>query len=132
MESVVQEGPDAVGDLRLAALYEQKGRFGDTGLLFDEFLQKSNQSAAIMNDQAYLYAEHRTDPDSLEQAANLAAMALARDPANPAFMDTSAWVAYKRGNLDAAWYRIQSSLALKPQVGTCQFSCRRYSSCKGG
>jgi tetratricopeptide (TPR) repeat protein len=121
MELLYRKEPTPSVILSLAVLYEQKGRLGDTSLLFDEFLQKSNQSPAIMNDQAYLYAEHRTDPDDLEKAANLASMALAREPANPAFIDTSAWVAYKRGNLDAAWYGIQSSLALKPHVGLANF-----------
>jgi tetratricopeptide (TPR) repeat protein len=104
--------------LSLAMLYELKGRVDDASRLLDELLRKSGGSPSVMNDLAYLYAEYRTDPRDLEKAANLAAQAIVRQPDNPAFLDTAAWVSYKQGDRDAAWYRIQTALSLRPDLGT--------------
>jgi tetratricopeptide (TPR) repeat protein len=104
--------------LSLAMLYEQKGRTEDASRLLGELLSKSEGAPAVMNDLAYLYAEYRTDPKDLEKAASLAAQAIAKQPDNPAFLDTAAWVSFKQHDLDAAWYRIKSALNLRPDAGT--------------
>ena len=131
MEHVYAKQPTPAAIMNLAVLYEQKGRFSEAGSLFDELLQKSNQSPTIMNDLAYLYADHRSDPGDLEKAANLAAQALAKDPQNPAIMDTAAWVAYRQGNLEKAWFNIQSALAMKPEVGPINYHAALIAQAKG-
>ncbi|HYA42512.1 MAG TPA: tetratricopeptide repeat protein [Syntrophobacteraceae bacterium] len=104
--------------LALAMLYEQKGRVDDASRVLDEMLRKSGGSPSAMNDLAYLYAEYRTDPKDLEKAASLAAQALAKQPDNPAFLDTAAWVSFKRNDIDSAWTRIKQALNLQPDAGS--------------
>jgi len=118
MEKMYGINPSPSNALSLAMLYEQKGRVEDASRLLDELLSKSGGAPAVMNDLAYLYAEYRTDPKDLEKAANLAAQAIAKQPDNPSFLDTAAWVSFKRNDLDAAWYRIKSALNLKPDAGS--------------
>src|SRR5208337_506459 len=118
MEKIYRTNSSPSNALSLAMLYEAKGRVDDASRLLDELLLKSGGSPSVMNDLAYLYAEYRTDPRDLEKAANLAAQVIARQPDNPAFLDTAAWVSFKQGDLDAAWYRIQTALSLRPDAGT--------------
>ena len=117
MEKMYHINSSPSNAISLAMLYEQKGRVDDASRLLDELLSKSGGSPSVMNDLAYLYAEYRTDPGDLEKAANLAAQVIAKQPDNPAFMDTAAWVSFKQGDLDAAWYRIQTALSLRPDGG---------------
>jgi tetratricopeptide (TPR) repeat protein len=118
MEKMYSINSSPSNALSLAMLYEQKGRVDDASRLLDELLSKSQGSPSVMNDLAYLYAEFRTDPKDLEKAANLAAQAIAKQPDNAAFLDTAAWVAFKQGQFDAAWYRIKSALDLRPDAGS--------------
>ncbi len=117
MEKMYRTNSSPSNAISLAMLYEQKGRVEDASRLLDELLSKSGGSPSVMNDLAYLYAEYRTDPKDLEKAANLAAQVIAKQPDNPAFMDTAAWVSFKQGDLDSAWSRIQTALALRPDAG---------------
>jgi predicted Zn-dependent protease len=98
-------------------LYEHAGRFEDAIRVSNELVAKSAGGPELMNNLAYLYAEHPTDAQALPKAADLAAKALAKQPQNPFFLDTTAWIAYKRGELDAAWYNIQSALSRAPAEG---------------
>ncbi len=84
-----------------------------------------------MNDLAYLYAEYRTDPKDLEKAANLAAQVIAKQPDNPAFMDTAAWVSFKQGDLDTAWFRIQTALSLSPDAGSLNLHAAMIAKTRG-
>ncbi len=118
MEKMYSINSSPSNALSLAMLYQQKGRVEDATRLLDELLSKSGGAPGVMNDLAYLYAEYRTDPKDLEKAANLATQALAKQPDNPAFLDTAAWVSFKQNDLDAAWYRIKSALNLSPNAGS--------------
>jgi predicted Zn-dependent protease len=118
MEKMYAINASPANAISLAMLYEQKGRIEDASRLLDQLLARSQGTPAVMNDLAYLYAEYRTDPKDLEKAASLAAQALAKQPDNPAFLDTAAWVSFKRNDLDAAWYRIRSALNLSPNAGS--------------
>jgi len=131
MEKMYHISSSPSNGLSLAMLYEQQGRFDEAGKLLDELLRKSGGSPSVMNDLAYLYAEYRTDPKDLEKAANLAAQAIARQPDNPAFLDTAAWVAFKQGDIEAAWYRIQTALSSHPDTGSLNFHAAIIAKTKG-
>ncbi|SPF36270.1 hypothetical protein SBDP1_1470006 [Syntrophobacter sp. SbD1] len=131
MEKLYSINSSTSNALSLAMLYEQKGRVDDASRLLDELLSKSAGSPSVMNDLAYLYAEYRTDPKDLEKAANLAAQALAGQPDNPAFQDTAAWVSFKQGDLDTAWYRIKSALAINPDGGSLNLHAAMIADKKG-
>lgn len=118
MEKMYSLNSSPSNALSLAMLYEQKGRIDDASRLLDDMLRRAGEAPSVMNDLAYMYAEYRSDPKDLEKAAGLAAQAIARQPDNPSFLDTAAWVSFKQGNLDSAWYRIQSALSLNPDAGS--------------
>lgn len=130
-EKLCHIDPSPSNTMTLAMLYEQKGRADDANRLLDELLHKSAGSPSAMNDLAYLYAEYRTDPKDLEKAANLAAQAIAKQPDNPAFQDTAAWVSFKQGDLDAASYRIQTALSLRPDAGQFNLHAAMIAKTKG-
>ena len=102
---------------QLAMLYERAGRYEDAIRVCGELVGKSVGGPELMNNLAYLYAEHGTDAQALQKATDLMAKALARQPENPSFLDTAAWVAYMRGELDTSWYKMQSALARAPAEG---------------
>jgi tetratricopeptide (TPR) repeat protein len=103
--------------MQLAMLYEFGGRYDDAIRVYRELLKEADQSAVLLNNLAYLYAEHATDKNTLAEASKLSAQALAQEPENPNILDTAAWLAYKQGELDAAWKNIQDALARAPQAG---------------
>jgi tetratricopeptide (TPR) repeat protein len=117
--------------ISLAMLYEQKGRADDARHLLDDVLQKSGGSPSVMNDLAFLYAEYRSDPKDLEKAAGLVGQALAKQPDNPSFLDTAAWVSFKRHDLESAWYRIKSALELRPDAGSLNFHAAMIANGRG-
>jgi tetratricopeptide (TPR) repeat protein len=117
MEQMYQKRPSPSVAMSLAMFYEQKGRVEDATRLLNEVLEKFGQSPVVENDLAYLYAEYMTGSNELDKAAKLAAQALARQPKNAVFMDTAAWIAYKQGNFDTAWTRIQGALEVEPDIG---------------
>ncbi len=131
MEKMYRISSSPSNGLSLAMLYEQKGRVDDASRLLDELLRNSGGSPSVMNDLAYLYAEYRTDPGDLGKAANLAAQAIAKQPDNPAFLDTSAWVSFKQGDIDAAWYRIQTALSLRPDAGSLNLHAAMIAKTRG-
>ncbi|MHC1729286.1 MAG: tetratricopeptide repeat protein [Syntrophobacteraceae bacterium] len=131
LEQAYGKDPAPGTAMSLAMLYEQKGRIDDASRLFEEILRKHGQSPVVMNDLAYLYAEHRTKPGDLEKASNLAAQAVAKEPENPLYLDTAAWVAFKQGNLEAAWYRIQTALTIRPDFGVSNLHAAEIAKAKG-
>ena len=92
-------------------------RYEDAIRVYRELLKEAGQSAALLNNLAYLYAEHATDKNTLAEAGKLSAQALAQEPENPALLDTAAWLAYKQGDLEGAWKNIQDALVRAPQAG---------------
>jgi tetratricopeptide (TPR) repeat protein len=131
MEKMYSTNSSPSNAISLAMLYEAKGRVDDASRLLDEVLSKSGGSPSVMNDLAYLYAEYRTDPKDLAKAANLAAQVIAKQPDNPAFLDTAAWVSFKQGDLVAAWYRIQNALSLRPDAGPLNLHAAMIAKTKG-
>jgi len=131
MEKMYQIDPSPSNTLSLAMFYEQKGRASDAGRILDQLLNKSGKNPSVMNDLAYLYAEYAADPRDLEKAADLSAQAIGRQPDNAAFLDTSAWVSFKQGDLNAAWYRILSALALRPEIGSLNFHAAVIANARG-
>ena len=103
--------------MQLAMLYDFAGRPDDAIRVYRELLKEASQAPSLLNNLAYLFAEHRTDKDTLAEASKLAAQALAQEPENPSLLDTAAWVAYKQGDYEAAWKYAQDSLVRAPEAG---------------
>lgn len=131
MEEIYRKNPTPAVVMNLAVLYENRGRRDEATRLFDEVIQKSNRAPSVLNDLAYLFAETRQDAKDLARAAEMAAQALAREPENPAIKDTVAWVAFKQGNLDAAWFHLQEALVKQPDVGILNLHAAIVAKAKG-
>ncbi len=101
--------------MQLAMLYDLGGRYDDAIRVYQELLKEANQSPAILNNLAYLYAEHASDRNMLAEGSKLMVQALAQEPENPNLLDTSAWLAYRQGDLDGAWRYVQDAQARSPQ-----------------
>ena len=114
IEEAYRHDPNLPVMMRRAILHEQQGQYEKAMKSYEEILQKHGNAPAVLNNLAYLYAERKTDPADLEKASKMAAQAIAQQPDNPSFQDTAAWVAFKQGKLDVAWYHLQNSLALAP------------------
>lgn len=103
--------------MQLAILYDFAKRPDDAIRVYQELLKEVGQSPALLNNLAYLYAEHRTDKETLAEAGKLAAQALAQEPENPSLLDTAAWLAYRQGDYEAAWKYAQDALGRAPETG---------------
>lgn len=114
VEKAYGQQPTAAMGAHLAMLFEGEGRFDDSIRIYEEALTRSRNNPLLLNNLAYLLADRSTDPKVLERAAEMAARAVTAVPENPNFLDTVAWVAFKRGQLDLAWGQILASLALAP------------------
>ncbi len=69
------------------------------------------EAAQALNYMAYLWAE---SGENLDEAMAYVTRALEIDPENAAFIDTLAWVLYRKGEYDAARDHLQSALAIIP------------------
>ena len=78
--------------------------------IYKELLQKHKKSPVLLNNLAYLYAEHFAEKKKLEQAADMVMQALALKPEAPNLLDTAAWIAYKQGKLNVAWNYLEDAL----------------------
>ncbi len=96
--------------LNLASLYEYNGQYLKAVNIYKELLEKHKKSPVLLNNLAYLYAEHFTEKEKLEQAADMAMQALALKPDAPNLLDTVAWIAYKQGRLNVAWNYLEDAL----------------------
>ncbi|MHC1743873.1 MAG: tetratricopeptide repeat protein [Syntrophobacteraceae bacterium] len=131
MEELHKANPTPAASLVLASLMEEKGRHADATKLYKDIVAKSNEAPSVMNDIAFLLAEKRSDPKDLAYAEDLAAKALAKQPENPAFLDTVAWIAYKRGKLDDAWSHLQTALSKQPEAATLNFHSAVVANARG-
>lgn len=96
--------------LNLASLYEYSGQYQEAVKIYKELLQKHKKSPVLLNNLAYLYAEHFAEKKKLEQAADMVMQALALKPEAPNLLDTAAWIAYKQGKLNVAWNYLEDAL----------------------
>ena len=79
---------------------EQSGDVDGAIAIYDALYEKNSGNLIVANNLASLLATHRDDNDSLERAWRIARRLRGSDI--PAFQDTFGWIAYRRGDLDAA------------------------------
>ncbi len=123
------EAPAAT--LALAMLMEEKGRTDEATSLFQNLIDKTKESPSVMNDVAFLLAERRSNPKDLVMASELITKALAKEPQNPAFLDTAAWISYKHGNVENAWEQLQRASAQQPDIGSITYHLAIVAHAKG-
>ncbi len=99
-ERVLNATPDNF-DVRfnLAAAYERTDRNADAEMLFLELLDEDKDNPVVLNYLGYMYADLGIKLDKAEEYVK---KALEIDPNNNAYLDSYAWVMYKKGKYDEA------------------------------
>lgn len=87
-----------VSSLRADVYYRQKN-YDMAFKTFDEALTYNNEDLTILNNYAYFLAEQNT---RLKEAEEMAKKVIEKEGKNNTFLDTYAWVLYKRGKLKEA------------------------------
>lgn len=106
---------DSVSDTRmLSSVYATKGdilaqasQIAKSSEAYAKALEYDPENYMAMNNMAYFYAVADT---LLEKAEIYASMAVSSDPANPTFLDTYAWVFFKKKSYDKAKEYINMAL----------------------
>lgn len=87
---------------------------GDTARAFeayDQALELNPGNTSILNNYAYFLAESNLE---LDKAESMAAKAVNANPQNATFIDTYAWVFYKKGDYAMALLYIKNAIAYDP------------------
>jgi tetratricopeptide (TPR) repeat protein len=110
-DRVLQTDPRNVNALfNLGSACERDGRFADAEKAFERVLIVDPDNAQTLNYLGFMWADRGIN---LEKAQKMIARALDRDPENGAYLDSYAWVLFKKGKFKEA---------LKYQEKAMQFS----------
>jgi tetratricopeptide (TPR) repeat protein len=82
-----------------ADVYYRKKDYEKAFKTFDEALSYNNEDLTILNNYAYFLAEQNS---RLKEAETMAKKVIEKESKNNTFLDTYAWVLYKRGKLKEA------------------------------
>ncbi len=92
----------------LANLYGQVGRIDEMEKIFKNLLEvDTTRKAVILNNWGYFLIIHT---DRLDFADSLISEALKMEPENPIFLDSKAWVEFKRGNIESAYEFLKKAI----------------------
>ncbi len=100
---------DAMAWFDLGAAYERTGEYGRAASSFRTVLKLSPDDHTAANYLGYMWAEQGIHLDS---AKALLEFALERDPDNGAYLDSYAWIFYKKKNLKEAREQIDRAIAV--------------------
>jgi tetratricopeptide (TPR) repeat protein len=118
LEAQLAKTPSAQALLTLALLYERTGKFPQARDVYEKLLAVNPNFVLVLNNLAYLYAEHL---NNLDKAYELARKARDAQPQDPAIADTFGWVLYKRGDYQQALSLLQDSAEKAPDNPEIQF-----------
>ncbi|MFZ5428441.1 MAG: tetratricopeptide repeat protein [Thermodesulfobacteriota bacterium] len=96
---------------RYATVLERMGNRAEALAIMERVLGMEPDNADALNFVGYALAEDGRD---LDRALDLILKALAQKPDSPYFIDSLAWVHFKRGDIKQAWTEIQRATS-KPQ-----------------
>jgi tetratricopeptide (TPR) repeat protein len=117
VERVLEKAPKNQSALMtLAAIRGQQKDFAKARDAYERVLAINPNFVSVLNNLAYLYAEHLNQPD---KAYDLAQKARTLDPGNAAVADTLGWAAFKRGDYQQALTLLKegaSNLTANPEV----------------
>lgn len=102
MFAVAAQDPESRREslLQLAACQEELGRFDQAREAFETLRREHPDDPVIANALGYFLAERNVE---LARAEQLVREALAKDPSSPYYLDSLGWVAYRRGDYQAAF-----------------------------
>lgn len=99
----------------LAALHFQAGDYETAAAEYRQILSLQPNHAIVMNNLAFLLAEHLNQP---ENALSYAMGALELAPEHPSVLDTAGWVQFKLGQYDEAERLMRRSLEISESAQT--------------
>lgn len=103
----------------LAAAYEKVGKVDDAISQYSQVLTQTNNSADVANNLAMLIVTYKSDPASLDRAAEL--VQTLKQSGNANFLDTVGWVYYKRGDFQQGVQYLTSAVQKAPDFGLLRY-----------
>ncbi len=97
---------------QLGIAYEQKGDYEDAARAFEKCLSLSPEFDEAMNYLGYMWADRG---ENLDKALGLLRKAVAKEPKNPAYLDSLGWVFFKLNRLQDALDNIQKAVDLSEE-----------------
>ena len=109
VERYLEEDPDNVQFLVFRAqLYEQTHQPAEKMIeAYNALLRYDSRNLMIMNNLAWNLCISDRDLDRAEQLSRTTIM---QEPSNPIYLDTYAWIMYKKGDYQSAFFYIQRAL----------------------
>lgn len=103
--------PDELSHFKslLGDFYYQKQRRDDAFAAYEDALKANPFNYMAMNNVAYYYAETDT---LLDQAEDYACRVVRHEPDNTTYLDTYAWVLFKKGDFEGAKEQIDRTISL--------------------
>lgn len=98
---------DASAWFDLGSSYERKKDIGNASVAFRKVLKLKPGDVTSLNYLGYMWADKGINLDS---AKVLIGSALQKEPDNGAFLDSYAWVFFKRGNIDSAYCYLEKAI----------------------
>ncbi|MCX5757319.1 MAG: tetratricopeptide repeat protein, partial [Candidatus Hydrogenedentes bacterium] len=102
-------GSDPAIHYELAIVYDNLKRLPDTEKQLKEYLKVRPDDPEVLNFLGYLYADHNIN---LDEAERLLKHAVELAPNNGYYLDSLAWVYYRRGQADKAIELIRKAILL--------------------
>ncbi|MDI3338668.1 tetratricopeptide repeat protein [Defluviimonas aestuarii] len=109
------------GDLKWAkaGLLERQGDIPAAIAVYEEMYKDNSANPIIANNLASLLSNHYSDPDNIQRAEVIARRL--RDSTVPAYQDTYGWIAFLRGDHDAALADLEKAAAALPDDPAVQY-----------
>lgn len=95
-------------DLQRAEIYNKMNRSTDAFAAYERILKMDPNNQITLNNYAYYLSEKNQD---LEKAEKMASTVVQNSPTNSTFLDTYAWVLFKRQNYSLAKFYMESALS---------------------
>ena len=96
---------------RLGSSLERAGTTAEAEAVFLKLLEERPNDAATQNYLGYMWADSGVE---LEKAKELLEKAVAREPRNPAYLDSLGWAYFRLGNLDSAEKKLREAARREP------------------
>ncbi len=117
--STINEGsnPYLVSDFYsiLGDMYQKKGLMREMYEAYDSCLHWKSDNIGCLNNYAYFLSLEDRD---LEKAEHMSFQTVIKEPGNPTFLDTYAWILYKQQNLEGAKKYIDRAIVAVDSIGT--------------
>lgn len=109
VERYLEEDPNDVQfQVFRAQLYEQTHQPSEKMIeAYTALLRFDSRNLMLMNNLAWHLCLSNTD---LDQAESLSRTTIMQEPSNPTYLDTYAWIMYKKGDYQTAFFYIQRAL----------------------